>query len=1071
MLIDNIKETDPQRVYGNNFSFNDSEATGDEIISFINEIPQEIKGLQFSEKSVIPQNFGKIKKLDGLLITFGTKTKLSDFILELPIVRFDLRRCSQENLSLNLFQNENVSKMFIYGDFKHLPEGDYNLPNLEMLYLRSDNFTHIPERMHSFPALKSFCVLESQLKNIPASFFAAGKLEELNVTSTELQSLPENLSNCKSLRHLYLTAPLSKGIPNMVDTSLSRINAYKLIGEDYSNCCLPQSLNFANFQAVKPLNSFPDLSRCSKLTNLSLNIGKNYPKLAQDLSSLKSLTCSRISNENLPKELETAINLETFHLNNCPIETVPSFIFNCASLIKLQLDVVQISSIPQDWKSCTNLEVLTIKSDVLKVSSLNFAQNFKKLKTFDLSKTMRGNLGAGISAVLGVRQQISSQNVILEDKYSLIGKKLLPIAPNSSLLMGCRFRPVYYSGGGKSKSLKPQTFLDFCAALGKTKLSQSDREYFFDLLWKTQTVENLPYFDFPTFLKALNINFKPLAQVLQRRLVREVLLQHFVNMKLVKSPVAFESHETDKFLLQPDSKPMVDNIRTFLRNDMPENVVLGLQMLKTGGVPVDMAEELLLLAKTHEEASVRQEAKDLLKDVVPDEWQELLKNQLVFHHKLEDVKQGFWEKQLHNLAEKIKPELAAFFGLLIRSKYNENSGTITDIDEFLFSIAQSLNIEKKLLNKKAVVFVNGTTSLKKSEIKEKLEAIGIKYATKYSDKVTHVLIGRNPPVFDIQCADIQVLIENFLQKYLSQAAPDFLEQAEQEGDTGMTDSVIEFLESEDANSALVGLEMLKTGGVPESILPTLLVMQKSYDDAKVRGAAKKLLERYGPARWLPLLSSRLIFKSIGKGGKETDNFNRLIKLEKEISFEVAAELSVLFYQRYSRGLRFLIKRGIKGGEYHFRAYQAMYEDGFLDLSSGVGYTNWRTKGDLNNYYGSTSGVNMSITFPKNINDLGKIKSLDLHNVKVKALPKGLTSLVYLEKIDASFNGLKSLPLGLKKLAKLEVLDLSFNYFESIPEGLKSLTSLKKLDLRHQKPGVLEIPEDIRAALPNCEIIV
>ena len=1063
MLISNIKESDPKKVYGNGLIFNDGTATSEEIIQFINKVPQEIKALQFSDKSVVPLNFGKIKKLDSLLITLGGKQNISEAVLNIPIVRLDLRRWSQNALSLNFFQNSTINKMFIYGDYESLPAGDYNLPNVEMLYLQSENLSYIPEGKHFLPSLKSLNIFRGKLKSIPASFLEGEKLEDLNITSPELQSLPNNLSRCTALRSLSLSGPLSEGIPDLIDSSLQRINAYKLKGEEYAQCRLPKTLEFANFQADILINSFPDLSHCTNLSTLSLNIGKNYPKLASDLPSLRNLSCSRISDTNLPKELDTATNLEAFHLMKCPIKSFPSFLLDCAALTKLQLYAVDIEELPQDWKSCVNLEILTIESNSLKVPSLDFAHSFKKLKIFNLSQTVNYSLTTGVAG----HQQVP----ILGNKYSLIGKKLLPLHANSSILRGCRFITVHYGGGGKNKTLKPQTFLDFCAALGKTKLTQTDKEYFFDLLWETRTVQELPVFNFPTFLKALNINFKPLAQVLQRRLVREVLLQHFVNMKLVKSPVAFESYEPDKFLLQSDSKPMLENIRTFLRNDMSENVILGLQMLKTGGVPVDMAEELLLLAKTHEEEQVRLDAKDLLKDVVPDEWQELLKNQLVFYHNLKNVAQGFWEKQLRNLADKTTPELAAFFALLVRSKHNENSGTVTDIDEFLFSVAESLGIEDKLLEKGAVVFVNGTTTLKKGEIKDKLEAIGIKYATKYSDKVTHVLVGKNPSEFDIQRADVQILIENYLQKYLSQTAPDFLEQAEQEGDTAMFKSVMQFLESEDANSALVGLEMLKTGGVPESVLPALLVMQKSYDNAKVRGAAKKLLERYGPAKWLPLLSSRLIFKSIGKGAKETDNYNRLIKLEKEISFETAAELSLLFYQKYQRGLRFLVKRGTKGGAFHMQAYQAMYREECLHLSSGVGYTDWRTRGNFDNYYGSTGMVSMSISFPKDINELGKIREIDLHNVKVKAMPKGITNLVDLQKIDASFNGLKSLPQGLKKLNKLEELDLSFNDFSDFPDRVVELRGLKKLDLRNQKNKQLKIPESVQKALPDCEILV
>ena len=1068
MLIDNIKKSDPQKVYGNSLTFNDPSATSDEIIDFINEVSQEIQGLQFTEKSIVPSHFGKIKELNGLLITFGGKTKISDTILGLPIARLDFRQCSQDDLSLSFFQNETVNKLFIYGNYEHLPEGDYNLPNLEMLYLQSDNLSSIPHKKHNLPTIKSLYISKCNLKSIPASFLAGEKLESLNIASIELQNLPANLSSCKSLTHLNLSAPLKKGIPNLVDTSLLRISAYKLKGEDYVNCRLPKTLNVANFQAEHTVNSFPDLSQCTQLTTLSVNNGKIYPKLPQDFSSLKNLTCLSISAEELPEELDTATNLETIHLNKCPIKSFPDFLLNCASLNKLQFHEVEIESLPDDWKSCINMEVLVVKSDLLKVLSLDFVHKFKKLKTFDLSETTKQSFGFGPRAFVQTTGQ--TQKSILTDKYSLIGKKVLPLSSNSDLLQGCQFRPVYYNGGGKNKSLKPQTFLDFCAALGKSKLSQEDKRYFFDLLWKTPTVEELPVLDFPTFLKALNINFRPLAQLMQRRLVREVLLQHFVKMKLVKNPIAFEATD-EKFLLLPDSKPMLENVRVFLRNESADNVRLGLQMLKTGGVPAEMAEELLLLAKTDENADVRKEAQELLSEVAPLDWSDLIKNQLQFYVSGRNYSKGFFTKKLNELVERTKPKTAAFFALLLRRKYNQLPGSSTEIDEFLFKIAQSLNIEKKLLNKKAVVFINGTTSWKKTEIKEKLEAIGLQYATKYSKKVTHVLIGKNPYLFDVQRNDFQILIENFLQTYLSQSAPDFLEQAEKEGDTEMADNVKEFLNSEDAASVLVGLEMLKTGGVPERILPTLLVLQKSYDDAKVRGAAKKLLERYGPPRWLPLLSSRLIFKSIGKGGKETDNYNRLLKLEKEVSTEVASELSLLFYQKYERGLRFLVKRGAKSGVFHLQAYEAMYEDGCLHLSKGVAYTNWRTKGNLNNYYGSTGMINMSISFPKNIDEIGKITEIDLHNVKVKALPKGITQFTDLEKLDASFNGLKSLPQGLKKLAKLEELDLSFNDFGGFPDRVVELSGLKKLDLRHQKSKELKIPKSVQVALPNCEILV
>ena len=1047
MLINNIKKRGPQKAYGNSLNFNDPLATEEEIIRFINEIPQEITRLQFSERSVVPSHFGKLKWLNRLQINFGSKTKLSDTILKFPVEQLDLRLCEQGDLSLSFFQNETINGMSIYGNYEYLPEGDYNLPNLEMLELQSEKLSRIPKGSHSLPNLKVLNISNCKVDCIPSSFLIGGKLEILSIFSTELQQLPLVLSRCRNLQNLTVYGPLKSGLPDLSQTSMAFILLQNLLGLDYSECALPVTIKRVIIKSnLSKIVHLPQLNNCSEIRELHIYGAKFFPKLPADLGCLLTMSAYRIDDEVLPQELSTAKKMKRFEIVDCPLKDVPHFLTDLTSLEVLTLKGITAFSFPDNWQKCQNLTGIIVHGNNLKIENLNFAKKLKKLVYLEL-------IGAMVS-----------------DRYSLISKIKIPLALASTMLKACKFRTVSFNAGTRSKSLKSLDFTDFAAALGKTKLSEKDKKYFFDLLWKTPTVEDFPVLDFSAFLKALSINFRPLAQLLQRRLVREVLLQHFVRMKLVQNPIAFEATD-EKFLLLPDSKPMLENLRVFLRNESADNVRLGLQMLKTGGVPAEMAEELLLLAKTDENADIRKEAEDLLLEVAPPDWSNLIKNQLQFYISRRNYTNDFFTNKLTELAERTTPKTAAFFALLLRRKYRQLLGSSTDIDEFLFSVAESLGIEDKLLEKGAVVFVNGTTTLKKGEIKDKLEAIGIKYATKYSDKVTHVLVGKNPSEFDIQRADVQILIENFLQKYLSQTAPDFLEQAEQEGDTAMSKSVLQFLESQDANSALVGLEMLKTGGVPESILPALLVMQKSYDNAKVRGAAKKLLERYGPAKWLPLLSSRLIFKSIGKGAKETDNYNRLIKLEKEISFETAAELSLLFYQKYQRGLRFLVKRGTKGGAFHMQAYQAMYREECLHLSSGVGYTDWRTRGNFDNYYGSTGMVSMSISFPKDINELGKIREIDLHNVKVKAMPKGITNLVDLQKIDASFNGLKSLPQGLKKLNKLEELDLSFNDFSDFPDWVVELMGLKKLDLRNQKNKQLKVPESVQKALPDCEILV
>ncbi len=1042
MIISDIKNVDFSKFYGSSLTFEDPLASASDIIFLLENLSVDINSLIFKSNSTVPVHFGYLKELKKLSIDNGNGELISPVVFDMPIENLEIYNWSQKSIPLSIFRNENLKTLYLTGSYESLPTGDYYLPNLINVYFSSIHLNIIPKGDHFIPKLNRFQIYRGSYEKIPDSLFTGKNLVSLNVYSSELKELPSIISKCTKLSTLVINAPLHNGIPNLEDTVLQEISLFGLQKDDYSGCILPATLKNMKYSGKSTVSHLPSLINCVNLISLSINTVQYYPVLASDLSSLETFNAINVNDNILPKSISSARNIRRFSMMKCPISEFPNFLTECAQLVSLRIGGIRATYFPTDWKRCVALEQIVIDSKTLRITSLDFAKDLKKLKDLTLS----GNYNI--------------------NKYSLISKRKTPISLSGSFLNSCKFRPIDNS----NRNLESLTIVDFAAALGKTKLSDADKEYFFDLFWKTPTVEELPIFDFSTFLKALNINFRPLAQLMQRRLVREVLLQHFVKMKLVKNPIAFEATD-EKFLLLPDSKPMLDNVRVFLRNESADNVRLGLQMLKTGGVPAEMAEELLLLAKTDENADVRKDAQELLSDVAPPDWSDLIKNQLQFYVSGRNYTKGFFTKKLNELVERTKPKTAVFFALLLRRKYSQLPGSSTEIDEFLFKIAQSLNIEKKLLSKRAVVFINGTTSWKKTEIKEKLEAIGLKYATKYSKKVTHVLIGKNPYLFDIQRNDFQILIENFLQTYLSQSAPDFLEQAEKEGDTEMADNVMEFLNSEDAASVLVGLEMLKTGGVPERILPTLLVLQKSYDDAKVRGAAKKLLERYGPPRWLPLLNSRLIFKSIGKGGKETDNYNRLLKLEKEVSTEVASELSLLFYKKYKRGLRFLVKRGAKSGSFHQQAFAAMYENGLLNLSSGVGYTDWRLRDNLNNYYGSTSMINMSISFPKNINDLGEIREIDLHNVKVKALPKGITQFVDLEKMDASFNGLKSLPQGLKKLAKLEELDLSQNEFTSFPDRVVELTSLKKLDLRNQKTKKLEIPASVQEALPNCEILV
>lgn len=380
MNIINIKETDPKSIIGNSLTFYDGLATENEIIEFINEIPQEINKLEFHKSSVLPSNLGKIKRLDILTIHNNDNDTIAKEILNIPIERLNIRICTQEFLSIDFFQNNGVRRLFINGNFRRLPEGDYNMPNLEYLYLRSQIFSEIPEGNHSLPALKSFHAPSSKLSNIPNSFFSDSKLEELNITSRFLNQLPDSLSQCKELTTLSIFAPLQKGIPSLEKTSLRNFSITHAAGEEYESCQLPKTIETIYFHAGLLTNSFPDLSRCENLSSLTLLRGKKYPQFAKNLTKLDKIEFTNILADKFPVELDTATNLSSIRLIRCPIEGFPNFLLDCASLNKLQFNNIQSAEIPLDWKSCINLDTLVVEARNLKVASIDFVKKFKKLK-------------------------------------------------------------------------------------------------------------------------------------------------------------------------------------------------------------------------------------------------------------------------------------------------------------------------------------------------------------------------------------------------------------------------------------------------------------------------------------------------------------------------------------------------------------------------------------------------------------------------------------------------------------------------------------------------------------------
>lgn len=1098
MHIHNIKEVDLSAKEFKHLSFNDASATAAEIEAILNQVEVcHALTIYTNNLTELTGSLQHIKELKSINLNLSYAQSIPDnyFPQELLICRFSCERLTQ--LPNSLLSNKNLRNLTLQSAAATLPNQTF--PNLEDLHLNMPNLKELPDG------------------------FLTSKLLRISIQKSQLLQLPSVLSACTALNYLSVNAPLQAEIPDL--SGLSNLTAIYLSNvemEFFSRQYeLPTNLQTLHISSEFPINNVPSLAKLSRLTKLQLGAIASLPSGLENCKNLQNLSIQHLLDAKIP-DLSACQNLSFLSIQNVNLTEFPAFVFNLPQLKVLIINKTKIPQIPNNWQNNTTLETLDLRNNGIQIKDLSFANQLPKLKTLNLE----GNT--------------------LLDPYALISTKKIPLTDQQRLLTNVR----YHAHTQRNRRQKEPSFLDFCAALGRTTLSMSDKKWFFDLIANYSYLAQAPALDFPQFLKGLNINFKPLRTLLERKLIRDVLIQHLSDTAIFQNPFAFDpppklkkgdclllagkmilpktemkeiaenlglkttfrlSQEVTHVVLGQDAEnwkedskatnfqiitesslrsyftknapkyleedeqsgdlSMVKNVMELLENEDEENISLALELMAGGGVPKMALEELLIQAKTAPDASIRKKAKELLILNAPKKWLPLIKNRLEFHS--EDLWFALKEmrKKMLNLSSQIAPELTAFFIVLLQQRLSVYPEMIDELDETLYEMSKEMDIEDKLLQPGSVVFINGTTRLKKTEIKEKLEAANLKYAQKYSPKVTHVLIGSNPKTWDLDKANFKILTENHLQTYLSKITPSYLEEAAEEGDTQMSDNVLQMLHSPDESNVAIALEMLGSGGVPTDLFVPVLVISKSASDAKIRAKARKLLELYAPADWLPLIKNKLLFKGITANAKENDLNKKLDKLTKETSFDLAAMLSMGLFKKYNRGLRFMMKKSNR--KEYLTAAKLLLRGTHLAFAEGLGFKNWRNHApDAVILMGS---MKTGINFPATLLELGKIESIDLHNCKLSAMPKDTTKFKDVKELDFSHNFIKTLPQGLHKLEKLEVLNLKMNQFDKFPVRLATVKNLKKVNLSFNRINhefkKLEVPQEVKDALPNCEFIL
>jgi uncharacterized protein (TIGR02996 family) len=349
-------------------------------------------------------------------------------------------------------------------------------------------------------------------------------------------------------------------------------------------------------------------------------------------------------------------------------------------------------------------------------------------------------------------------------------------------------------------------------------------------------------------------------------------------------------------------------------------------------------------------------------------------------------------------------------------------------------------LDEKPLEQGSVLVVLGSTNVDKKSLKARVEALGVKVATKVSDKTTHVLVGERPKGKHIGLKGPVW----FCEKHLIVAISD---DAAEAGDGKQsaaldTEALSKALRSKQDRSIVSAVETLQNHAtIPAELLPELFCVLQDTElskKGKGRAQAKKLFSAYAPEIVQQALAKH--FKTSVLLAGETKRSSRLRALHKMAGEQLdVVRIAKLFVQDHRCGHGYLL-----GREPELRRWA------LEQLLEGADKTRLKIAG-------------FELDELPDLSHLSNLKHIDASGNHLWSFPEQVPTDI--ESLELSGNYLRSLPKSLAQYEKLHTLDLSYNRFQSFPKGVTTLPALRELHLSSETWGetrITSIPKEIAA---------
>ena len=321
------------------------------------------------------------------------------------------------------------------------------------------------------------------------------------------------------------------------------------------------------------------------------------------------------------------------------------------------------------------------------------------------------------------------------------------------------------------------------------------------------------------------------------------------------------------------------------------------------------------------------------------------------------------------------------------------------------------------LSSASVLLIGGKTFENKAILKSKLEHLGIKTSSKFTSKVTHVLLTTAMKVSDLHVNnEVVFMTENMLMREMYDSNTDIL--SVETADYGHNlDKVRQLLSSEDVNNNLIAINLLTNTNLIEDLLTDLLFLYKKSGSQLIRKACLDLLKKQGKLDFAIDLKKRMPLFSVVK---ESTLSKSLLFYSSKYKLDISRLLKMIF-DKTKMGKHFALMHFESKDKIEF--FEKLIEEGRLNLS----------RIDLEK-------------LPEDFEIFSeKVNAIDLSYNSFADLPiKALLKLKNLKELEFVNANIWHYPEELLKLDKLECLTVpsSFPRFASA----ELLSMLKKRDL-------------------------